>query len=47
MELIKMITEIIDTKPREEQFIILPIDAINGLPIIVKLTIITNIQKNN
>ena len=42
-ELIKIIKQIIDTRLREEQFIILPIDAINGLPVVAKITIVPNL----
>ena len=42
MELIKIIKQIIDSRPREEQFIILPIETINGLPISAKISIVPN-----
>jgi hypothetical protein len=43
MELIKIITQIIDTRPREEQTILLPIETINGLPISAKISIVQNL----
>jgi len=43
MELIKIITQIIDTRPREEQTILLPIETINGLPISAKISIVPNL----
>jgi len=42
MELIKIITQIIDARPREEQYIILPIETINGLPVVAKISIVPN-----
>lgn len=42
-ELIKIITQIIDTRPREEQTILLPIETINGLPISAKISIVPNL----
>jgi hypothetical protein len=42
-ELIKIITQIIDSKPKEEQTIILPIETINDLPVVAKISIIPNL----
>jgi hypothetical protein len=41
-ELIKIIKQIINSKPKEEQIIILPIETINGLPVTAKLSIVPN-----
>jgi thymidylate synthase len=38
-ELIKIVKTIIDSKPTEENQIILPIETINGMPVIAKITI--------
>ena len=42
-ELIKIITQIIDSKPKEEQNIILPIETINDLPVVAKISIVPNL----
>ena len=41
-ELIIIIKSIIDTKPRDEQSIILPINTINGLPVTAKISVVQN-----
>jgi len=41
-ELINIITQIINSKPRDEQVILLPIETINGLPVTAKIAIISN-----
>jgi len=43
MELIKIIKNIIDSRSREESVILLPIEAINGLPVVAKISIVTNL----
>jgi hypothetical protein len=43
MELIRLVTQIIDTKPREQEDIILPIETLNDLPVIVKISITPNL----
>jgi len=43
MELIKIVKTIIDSKPKEENQIILPIETINGMPVIAKITITPNL----
>ena len=45
MELIKKIASIINSKPKTEQEIILPIQSINDLPIIAKIVIVPNTEK--
>lgn len=42
MELIQIIKQIIDTRPRDEQSIILPINTINGLPVTAKISVVPN-----
>ena len=43
MELIRVVTQIINTKPRETEEIILPIESLNDLPVIVKISITPNL----
>jgi hypothetical protein len=43
MELIRLVTQIIDSKPRESEEIILPIQCINDLPVTVKISITPNL----
>jgi hypothetical protein len=43
MELIRLVTQIIDSNPRETEEIILPIETINELPVTVKLSITPNL----
>jgi hypothetical protein len=45
MELIRLVTQIIDSKPRETEDIILPIEKINELPVTVKISITPAIEK--
>ena len=42
MELIKIIKQIINSKPKEEQIIILPVETINGLPVTAKISVVQN-----
>ena len=44
MELIKIIKTIVDSRPRDENEIILPIECINELPVVIKLTINPNLE---
>jgi hypothetical protein len=41
-ELIKIIKQIIDSRPRDEQSIILPIHTVNDLPVTAKISIVPN-----
>jgi hypothetical protein len=43
MELVRLIKSILDTNPKEEQQIILPIDMINEMPVLAKITINPNL----
>jgi len=43
MELIRLVTQIIDSKPRETEDIILPIETLNELPVTVKISITPNL----
>lgn len=43
MELIRLVTQIIDSKPKETEDIILPIETINELPVTVKISITPNL----
>jgi hypothetical protein len=43
MELIKIVKNIIDSKPKEENQIILPIDMLNDLPVSIKIVIQPNL----
>ena len=43
MELIRLVTQIIDSKPRDSEDIILPIETINDLPVTVKISITPNL----
>jgi len=43
MELIKIIRSIIDSRPRESEEIILPIETLNNLPVTVKISITPNL----
>jgi len=43
MELIRLVTQIINTDPRETEEIILPIETINELPVTVKISITPNL----
>jgi hypothetical protein len=45
MELIKKIASIINSNPKSEQEILLPIQCINELPIIAKIVIVPNTEK--
>jgi len=45
MDLIKKIASIINSKPKSEQEILLPIQSINDLPIIAKIVIVPNTEK--
>lgn len=45
MELINLVRQIIDSKPREIEDIILPIETINELPVTVKISITPNLYK--